>query len=93
MMELWSDVLLKLHKYMSFAISFNLHVSRQRYVLGDSAMQQMAKSSIFLSGLGGLGVEIGMCVHVCILSKFLYSVCVTEMSWILVYLYEPIVFA
>uniref|UniRef100_A0A669CPF6 Ubiquitin-like modifier-activating enzyme 6 n=1 Tax=Oreochromis niloticus TaxID=8128 RepID=A0A669CPF6_ORENI len=33
--------------------------SRQRYVLGDSAMHQMAQSSVFLSGMGGLGVEIG----------------------------------
>ncbi len=33
--------------------------SRQRYVLGDSAMHQMAKSSVFLSGMGGLGIEIG----------------------------------
>ncbi|XP_058497315.1 ubiquitin-like modifier-activating enzyme 6 [Solea solea] len=32
--------------------------SRQRYVLGDSAMLQMAQSSVFLSGMGGLGVEI-----------------------------------
>ncbi|KAL2098219.1 hypothetical protein ACEWY4_007426 [Coilia grayii] len=32
--------------------------SRQRYVLGDSAMQQMAQSSVFLSGLGSIGVEI-----------------------------------
>ncbi|KAM8842012.1 ubiquitin-like modifier-activating enzyme 6 [Synchiropus picturatus] len=32
--------------------------SRQRYVLGDSAMHQMAQSSVFLSGLGGLGIEI-----------------------------------
>ncbi|CAL9700275.1 unnamed protein product [Knipowitschia caucasica] len=32
--------------------------SRQRYVLGDHAMQQMARSSVFLSGMGGLGVEI-----------------------------------
>uniref|UniRef100_A0A673C889 E1 ubiquitin-activating enzyme n=1 Tax=Sphaeramia orbicularis TaxID=375764 RepID=A0A673C889_9TELE len=31
---------------------------RQRYVLGDSAMHQMAQSSVFLSGMGGLGVEI-----------------------------------
>uniref|UniRef100_A0A673CAD6 Ubiquitin-like modifier-activating enzyme 6 n=1 Tax=Sphaeramia orbicularis TaxID=375764 RepID=A0A673CAD6_9TELE len=29
-----------------------------RYVLGDSAMHQMAQSSVFLSGMGGLGVEI-----------------------------------
>uniref|UniRef100_UPI00358F725B ubiquitin-like modifier-activating enzyme 6 isoform X2 n=1 Tax=Myxine glutinosa TaxID=7769 RepID=UPI00358F725B len=47
--------------------------SRQRYVLGDTAMLHMAKSSVFLSGLGGLGVEIAknivlagvksLCVH------------------------------
>ena len=33
--------------------------SRQRYMLGDVAMIKMAHSSVFLSGLGGLGVEIG----------------------------------
>ncbi|OXB84772.1 UNVERIFIED_CONTAM: hypothetical protein H355_015894, partial [Colinus virginianus] len=32
--------------------------SRQRYVLGDTAMQKMAQSHVFLSGVGGLGVEI-----------------------------------
>ncbi|XP_066516010.1 ubiquitin-like modifier-activating enzyme 6 isoform X2 [Hoplias malabaricus] len=32
--------------------------SRQRYVLGDTAMHQMAQSSVFLSGMGVLGVEI-----------------------------------
>ncbi|KAB5518536.1 hypothetical protein PHYPO_G00167190 [Pangasianodon hypophthalmus] len=32
--------------------------SRQRYVLGDSAMQQMAQSSVFLSGMGAVGVEV-----------------------------------
>uniref|UniRef100_A0A671UDF8 Ubiquitin-like modifier-activating enzyme 6 n=1 Tax=Sparus aurata TaxID=8175 RepID=A0A671UDF8_SPAAU len=32
--------------------------SRQRYVLGDSAMHQMAQSSVFLSGMGGVGIEI-----------------------------------
>ncbi|XP_059826118.1 ubiquitin-like modifier-activating enzyme 6 isoform X1 [Hypanus sabinus] len=32
--------------------------SRQRYVLGDHAMCQMAQSYVFLSGIGGLGVEI-----------------------------------
>uniref|UniRef100_A0A8C7LG42 Ubiquitin-like modifier-activating enzyme 6 n=1 Tax=Oncorhynchus kisutch TaxID=8019 RepID=A0A8C7LG42_ONCKI len=45
-----------------------------RYVLGDSAMQQMAQSSVFLSGMGGLGVEIGgpgfidVCVCLCVLT-------------------------
>uniref|UniRef100_A0A8C9T4N7 E1 ubiquitin-activating enzyme n=1 Tax=Scleropages formosus TaxID=113540 RepID=A0A8C9T4N7_SCLFO len=33
-------------------------LGRQRYVLGDSAMHRMAQSYVFLSGLGGLGVEI-----------------------------------
>lgn len=33
--------------------------SRQRYVLGDSAMQRMARSNVLVSGMGGLGVEIG----------------------------------
>ncbi|XP_014675916.1 PREDICTED: ubiquitin-like modifier-activating enzyme 6 [Priapulus caudatus] len=32
--------------------------SRQRYVLGDSAMQKMARSNVLIVGLGGLGVEI-----------------------------------
>lgn len=32
--------------------------SRQRYVLGDSAMKRMAQSSVLLYGLGGLGIEI-----------------------------------
>uniref|UniRef100_A0A672IL17 Ubiquitin like modifier activating enzyme 6 n=1 Tax=Salarias fasciatus TaxID=181472 RepID=A0A672IL17_SALFA len=35
--------------------------SRQRYVLGDRAMHQMAQSSVFLSGMGGLGIEIALC--------------------------------
>ena len=34
-------------------------LSRQRYMLGDGAMIKMAQSKVFLSGLGGLGVEIG----------------------------------
>lgn len=33
--------------------------SRQRYVLGDVAMKRMAKSNVLLSGLGGIGIEIG----------------------------------
>ncbi|GCB77938.1 hypothetical protein scyTo_0020046 [Scyliorhinus torazame] len=33
--------------------------SRQRYVLGDNAMYRMAESHVFLSGIGGLGIEIG----------------------------------
>jgi tRNA A37 threonylcarbamoyladenosine dehydratase len=33
--------------------------SRQHYVLGEKAMNRMSKSNIFVSGLGGVGVEIG----------------------------------
>lgn len=33
--------------------------SRQHYVLGEAAMNRMAKSNVFISGLGGVGVEIG----------------------------------
>uniref|UniRef100_A0A8C4MR66 E1 ubiquitin-activating enzyme n=1 Tax=Equus asinus asinus TaxID=83772 RepID=A0A8C4MR66_EQUAS len=40
------------------ASSVDISVVRQRYVLGDTAMQKMAKSRVFLSGMGGLGLEI-----------------------------------
>lgn len=33
--------------------------SRQHYVLGEAAMNRMAKSNVFISGIGGLGIEIG----------------------------------
>ena len=33
--------------------------SRQRYVLGDGAMQRMARSHVFIGGMGGLGIEVG----------------------------------
>ena len=33
--------------------------SRQRYVLGDTAMHKLAASNVFLFGLNGVGVEIG----------------------------------
>lgn len=33
--------------------------SRQLIMLGEEAMKKMAGSTVFLSGLGGLGVEIG----------------------------------
>ncbi len=33
--------------------------SRQQIMLGEAAMKKMAKSSVLISGLGGLGVEIG----------------------------------
>ena len=34
--------------------------SRQHYVLGEKAMSRMNKANVFVSGLGGVGVEIGM---------------------------------
>ena len=37
----------------------NFYASRQRYVLGDGAMQRMARASVLLYGVGGLGIEIG----------------------------------
>ena len=33
--------------------------SRQLYVLGHDAMRKMASSDVLISGLGGLGVEVG----------------------------------
>jgi len=33
--------------------------SRQYYVIGEHAMNKMAKSNVFISGMSGLGVEIG----------------------------------
>ena len=33
--------------------------SRQQIMLGEEAMKRMAKSSVLISGFGGLGVEIG----------------------------------
>jgi ubiquitin-activating enzyme E1 len=33
--------------------------SRQLYVLGEDAMKKMASSSVLVSGLSGLGVELG----------------------------------
>ena len=45
--------------------------SRQRYVLGDQAMKRMATSSVFLSGLGGLGIEIGFSFSIYFVAIFL----------------------
>ena len=46
------------HSFKDDTLDDSLY-SRQRYVLGDFAMNQLQKAHIFLSGLGGLGVEIG----------------------------------
>lgn len=60
-MTLYVFELLNLQNNSKFQPSSSLRLSdsRQRYVLGDSAMQQMAQSTVFLSGLNGVGVEIG----------------------------------
>ena len=42
---------------MSDKIDEDLY-SRQLYVLGHEAMQDMSKANILISGMGGLGVEI-----------------------------------
>ncbi len=34
--------------------------NRSLYVLGHEALQKMAQANIFISGIGGLGVEIGL---------------------------------
>lgn len=52
-------IILKFDLFSTTASSPVLLYSRQRYVLGDNAMHQMAQSSVFLSGMGGLGIEIG----------------------------------
>lgn len=39
--------------------------SRQLYVLGESAMRKMAQANVFISGLSGVGVEIGMNYFIC----------------------------
>ena len=60
-----------LFAFLVFIIQFSVLFSRQRYVLGDNAMLAMARSDVFISGMGGLGVEIGEglcedCVIVCL---------------------------
>lgn len=42
-------------------------------MLGDGAMIKMAQSKVFLSGLGGLGVEIGK-LHVNAKAQACYTV-------------------
>jgi len=40
----------------------NMFVSFSFDRLGERAMKEMAKSTVFISSLGGLGVEIAKCV-------------------------------
>ena len=41
------------------------------YVLGHEAMQKMAKSNVFISGMRGLGVEIGTTIFFMANSAFM----------------------
>ena len=40
-------------------LSAFLFSSRQRYVLGDNAMQKLSKANLLIVGVGGVGVEVG----------------------------------
>ena len=54
---------------------YHFYCSRQRYVLGDGAMEKMAVSNVLISGLGGLGVEIGMKDLEMLIIFSLYIIC------------------
>ena len=41
--------------------------SRQLYVLGHEAMKRMGSSHVLIAGMRGLGVEIGMYPHLCLM--------------------------
>ena len=47
-------------------------------MLGHEAMQKMAKSNVFISGMRGLGVEIGMTMGSPV--KFMYCM-YSKISW------------
>jgi hypothetical protein len=49
--------------------------SRQYYVYGGKAMTKMADSNVFLSGLGGLGIEIGTHPLACLTDPFAHFDC------------------
>ena len=48
-------------------------VNRQQY---DCAMHKMARSTVFISGMAGLGVEIGMERSLNVAFSCVYSTCV-----------------
>ena len=53
-------------------------------MLGDGAMEKMAVSNVLISGLGGLGVEIGMKDLEMLIILSLYIIC-TYFSSIILY--------
>ena len=55
----WETYLINILLLTCSCVCFFFQLSRQRYMLGDGAMIKMAQSKVFLSGLGGLGIEIG----------------------------------
>ena len=72
------------HYYIEYSIISVLYFSRQRYVLGDSAMQRMAKSSVLLCGMGGLGVEIGTYTTIVlgIVEKISFRLIIQILDWL-----------
>ena len=64
-------------------------------MLGDGAMIKMAQSKVFLSGLGGLGVEIGKLyvnakaqAHYTVVTKGLFYFLADEYLCIQMYIHE-----
>ena len=53
-----------------------------RYVLGHDAMRKMGKSNVLISGMKGLGVEIGECM--CILTVCI-SISLNLHAWTMCY--------
>lgn len=71
------------HIFSHFLFLTPFLCSRQRYVLGDSAMHQMAQSSVFLSGMGGLGIEIGNLKTIVLHHSFVrYSMPKNSYDWL-----------
>lgn len=48
------------YRYDFFKFIFNSPNSRQRYVIGDQAMMSLSSATVYVCGLSGVGVEIGM---------------------------------
>ena len=88
-----SDIQVRLQPYTILTICTSVSTSsRQRYVLGDSAMHKMARSTVFISGMAGLGVEIGMerslnVAFSCVCSTCLQHGYITIILYVIPYLF------